>query len=115
MLFRSWLGTALGHGEREAVSLAWFVVGVLAQDNHLDSFKRAAVEGVEDVVALGENRALGVGCFDKGGQGRKVRFFELWCQVIFPGIFYLYVHNQGEAVCAVYLQIYSFFIDHAPF
>lgn len=108
-------GALLGHREAEAVGLTWFVVGILAQDNHLDSFKRAAVEGVEDVVAFGENGTLGIGCFDKGGQGGKVRFFELWCQVSFPGIFYLYVHNRGEAVCAVCLQIYSFFIDHAPF
>jgi len=69
VLQRGWLGAILGYGEAEAVGLAWFVVGVLAEDDHLDGVEGTAVEGIEDVFACGKDGALGVSRLDKGRQG----------------------------------------------
>ena len=47
-------GHVRAHGEAQAVGLAGTVVGVLAENNHAHLIQRCAVQGVEAMLAGGE-------------------------------------------------------------
>ena len=73
------------HAEAEAVGLARSVVGVLAQDDHLDLVGRCAVEGVEDEVSRRVACPGRVLRMNKADELAKVGLGKLVAQHRFPG------------------------------
>ena len=70
------------------------MVGILADDHHLHLVEGTEVKGVEDQMARWETLLRSVLLFHLLGEAGKVRLVKLCAQVLFPGRFYLYVHNE---------------------
>ena len=91
-------GNAVRHREAEAVGLPGAVVGVLPDDDHLQTVERAFVESPEDVAAARVDASRGVFLPDEIGQGDEIGFLEFGSQQLFPVGCDLYIHRSYDAV-----------------
>ena len=76
------------------MSLSWFVVRVLPDNNYFHLIERAEVEGIEDKRT---RRIAGTRLVFLPHLCRellKIRFLKLSSQLLFPGWFYLYIHGS---------------------
>ena len=74
------------------MSLSWFVIGVLSDDNHLHLIERTQIKGVEDELA---RRIAGAGSIflsHRLGELFEIRLLKLTLQVFLPCGFYLDIH-----------------------
>lgn len=85
---------AVAHREAQSLSLPRLVVGVLSEYHHLNLVERAQVEGVEDKSSRRIARMVAVFVVYKVDKIGKVRLFKLTANMLFPRLFYLYVHNS---------------------
>ena len=85
---------ALRHREAQPHGLSLLVIRILPDDHHLHLVEGTEVESVEDQMARREALLRLVFFFHLLGEAGKVRLVKLRAQVLFPGRFYLYVHNE---------------------
>ena len=92
ILQRGWKLYSILHGETQPMSLSWFVIGVLSDDNHLHLIERTQIKGVEDELA---RRIAGAGSIflsHRLGELFEIRLLKLTLQVFLPCGFYLDIH-----------------------
>ena len=92
---RWWHHHTLGDGEAQSHGLAGLVVGVLADDDNLDLVERREVESVEDKVPRGIAGTLMVFPLHGLGELLEIGRLKLWFQPLFPGRFYLDIHDDS--------------------
>lgn len=85
---------ALWNAKAQTVCLTGFVVRVLPQNHHLHLVKWRLVKGVEDESARRITRPCCILILDKLYQIVEVGLLELKRELVFPALFYLYVHDS---------------------
>ena len=83
------------HREAQAVRLPRSVVRVLPDDHHLRLVERTKVEGIEDQFAGRVYLCTRIFGPHEVGQLDEIVLLKLRLQLLFPGFFYLYIHNQS--------------------
>ena len=87
------------YGEAQPMCLAWLMVGVLSDDDHLDLVEGTEVEGIEDERARRIACACPVFLTDGSSELGEVGFDELALQLFLPRRFYLYIHYAFVSFC----------------
>ena len=95
-------GDAVVHREAEAMGLSRSMIGILSQDDHFHPVERTQVERVENKFAGGIDRCGLVFLPHKVGQADEVVLVEFRHQVLFPAVFYLYIHVMGIILSRVH-------------
>lgn len=84
--------------EAKSVSLAWVVVGVLADDDRLDFIDRAKVEGRKNLGSRRVNHVVFCLFLQKFFFNLfKVWLLELVCEQVEPGFFEFDGHNEVDS------------------
>ena len=81
------------HGEAQPMSLAWLVVGILPDDDHLYLIKGTQVESIEDQPAWRIAGSCLVLLSHLLRKLHEVGLLKLSLQLLLPRRFYLYVHR----------------------
>ena len=68
------------------------MIGILPDNHHLHTVKRAQVEGIEYLASRRVAGRRGIFLPDEVNQLTEIRFLELRPNMLFPALFYLYVH-----------------------
>ena len=84
------------HGEAEALSLPRLMVGVLPEDDHLELFKRAEVEGIEYLSRRGIACSGAVLLAHKVGELTEIGRIKLALESLCPTGMYPYFHSVSE-------------------
>ena len=88
-------GHSVVYREAQAVRLSRSVVRVLPDDHHLRLVERTKVEGIENQFAGRIYLCTRIFVPHEVGQLDEVVLLKLRLQLLFPGFFYLYIHNQS--------------------
>ena len=74
------------------MSLSWFVIGVLSDDNHLYLVERTQIKGIEDETPRRIAGTSSILLSHRLGELFEIRFLKLTLQVFLPCGFYLDIH-----------------------
>ena len=80
--------------EAESVRLPRTMIGVLPDDDHLHPVKRTEVESIENQPSGGIYGCNRIFAAHKVGEPHKIGLFKLVSQLLFPALFYLYIHRR---------------------
>ena len=86
-------GDTVVHREAKSVCLSGTMIGILPDNDYLCSVERTKVESIEYQLARRVDGGCPVFGAHKVGETDEVVFLKLWCEMLLPAFFYLYIHN----------------------
>ena len=81
--------------------LSYIVIGILPDNDDFHLIKRTEIEGVEDEFSRWEALIFFVFAAYKLRKGCEIGLFKLAAELLFPSVFYFYVHRYLLFVCKV--------------
>jgi hypothetical protein len=100
ILQRWWHFHAVVDREAKAVGLSFFMIGVLAQDDHAHAVERATVKGIKNQTGRWITPTGPILLAHIVGEQLKVGFVKLGLQHTSPAVFYTYVHQSMISIAS---------------